>query len=126
MGSRNYVILNYGVLVFDTDLLPEHQSTYEEDCELADFESYGGFEGEAYKLSSDSNNHHWDEIDENLWDKSFLFGLLEHGPSIYKHKAHYTSYDEIKTELIETYGKYVKSDFPWEDRIVKLVGTIFG
>jgi hypothetical protein len=114
------------VLVFAEDLLPEHLEIYEEEHELDGFDSYSDFEGEAYKLSSDSDNNSWDEIDENLWNESFLFGCLEHGPSIYKHKAHYTSYDQIKQELISTYGKFVIKDFPWENRIVKLSGTIFG
>ena len=124
MGLRNQVVLRYGLLLFEEDLLPESKEFYEEDDEIEELDYYSDFEGEAYRLSTDSNNTSWPEIEENLCNRLFLFGPLRYGASIYKKKAHYKSYEEIKDELIKNYGEFVSDKFPWEERIIKLVGTV--
>ena len=54
----------------------------------------------------------------------FIIGLTNYFPELYK--AHYNCYDEVKQELIGKFSKYLKDDFSWEDRIVELMGTIWG
>ena len=132
MSMRSYCVFEYGVIFYKCDLdfnKVKEQFPYieinEEEFELYDyFENaidcsyYGSdFEGEAILLQEDNNNN-------IIITSDFILGYVPHFPSFYK--AYYKDYEELKADIITNFSIYLKNDFDWDNRIVNLIGTIFG
>jgi len=133
MGMRTYCTFDYGVLFEKSDLdmtnVRKHfadsidAGTTDDDIELFDFfdgetdcSYYGNeFEGEGFTLKDDECINVPSE---------FVLGSVSHFPSFYK--ASYEDYDALKADLIKKFGTFLKVDFEWDKKIVKLVGTTFG
>ncbi|MCL2797628.1 MAG: hypothetical protein FWD58_06205 [Firmicutes bacterium] len=111
----SYAVHDYGVLIFDEDLKPEFLEQYEEESDIG-LHSYSEFQGEAYTINED--------VFEDLWPEDFFFGAAKRQPMMFK--TAYSSFAELKVELSNAFGKFVKDDFNWEARIVELLGTVYG
>ena len=122
MGSTDYPVTNYGLLILERDLIPGMKDN---DDELDGLTYYPEYNGTALQICKEDEGDFWPEIEERL-DDGFYFCDLNFGPSIYKCKAHYNSYNDIKRELETKCSRFVGPEFPWEKRIVRLDGTSFG
>lgn len=116
MSMREYAVRDYGVLIYEEDLLEEYLEEYENNGYIDVLENYSDFEGEMMFLDP-SRPHTYSP------GEYFFFGQSERFPSMFSRA--YNNYEELKTELKDNYSKFVKEDFPWDDRIVELNGTIF-
>lgn len=132
MSMRSYCVHEYGVIFEKCDLdfnkLKEQFSDMEineEEFELYEYfdtaidcSYYGSdFEGEATPLKEDNNN-------DIIIPSEFVLGYVPHFPSFYK--AYYKDYEELKADIITNFSIYLKDDFDWDNRIVNLIGTMFG
>lgn len=117
MSMKHYAVRDYGVLINEEELSKKYFDVYENNNEIEDLYLYCDFNGEAIMLNSC-------DFDSFIPNELFFFGSAERVPGIFT-KA-YNDYSELKTELKNKYSKFVNEDFPWDNRIVELYGTIFG
>jgi len=134
MASKEHAVLDYGVIFTKDDLDFEKVKAvfdnvdftdinFDNDFELCmyfdseeDCSHYSEFNGEAFLLNDQS------EIVE--LPQEFVLGFTSHFPCFFK--AQYKDYDDLKQDLVNKFGKFLKDDFPWDDRIVNLIGTVWG
>jgi len=115
---KTYAISDYGLYVTETDLEAYAKSigcdAYELLLETGNH--YGGADGECYHLMKNEESFNCDD--------SFSIFPLENYPSLFKQA--YECAEAAMKELKSNYSHFLRDDFDYNNKFVRLVGTVFG
>jgi hypothetical protein len=133
MGTRSYSVFEYGVLFWREDLdmakvRREFAEYLEENMTDEDFNMCEHFTGDIdcgyYDIEFNGEAKRLKDNESVELPHPFILGWLCKFPSFYQ--AQYLDYDDLKQDVKKKFEIYLKDDFPWDERIVELMGTTWG